>query len=265
MASGRPIGRLNRHWTKKLGVVGLVFVVSAAVGVERAHADDPTAGIDVAASAQGEADAAVSTALTATSNALAQLPAAATAPAITTMETSTNTVSNATAGLGDALATAADVRSVAPAVSAPPAVEHAAPANADEPRKSRPRALPQVRGRPTDRHALAAPVPPRVPPRVPVRPASLLRSDSGTPARSRSTRRQSAPTPPAPLTPPTRAPGAPDVSWSGQGGGQGAFPTPLPAAIAGLLIMAFSFGLGRVIWWARPMPIRVALPPWRPG
>jgi hypothetical protein len=257
MPSGRPIGRNAAEWTKKIGAVCAVLAIAGAFGAGRARADDSQLGLAIAAEAQSTAAAAVATAMAASSDAIARTHAQV--PTVATME-ATTVVPSANADLGDAIATAAtDTRTVEPAAPRGAAVERVAPPKLAEPRKSRPRAMPQVRGRHTERNALAAPAP------DPVRLVRALRSDPGTPTGSRRARRPTAPSRPAPLSPSTPAPGNPGVSWSGQGGGQGAFPTPLPAAIAGFLLLAFAFGLRRVIWWARPLPGRVALTPWRPG
>jgi hypothetical protein len=259
MPRGRRSGRNAGRWTKTFCLVGGVFALAAGPAVGNARADDATPAEALAANAQTEIAAAVDTAGSVSSTTLAAVHPAA--PEFTTMDATTTAVASSTAAVAAAVATAPDTRNVEPAPSQARAVEHRARPRPVEPRKRRPRALPQVRGRPTGQHAPAAPIPVQ----FTARPARVLRPASGTPARSRPKRRSPAPTRPAPLAPPTRTPDNPGVSWSGQNGGQGAFPTPLPAAIAGFLILAISFGLLRVIWWARPVPIRVAATPWKPG
>jgi hypothetical protein len=257
MPSGRPNGRNGTDWTKKLCVLATVIAIAGAVAVGRARADDSLSGLAIAAQAQNDAAAAVATAIATSSAALAQAQAQTQAAGIVTM-TAGETVAPAAA----IVPATTDLRPTEPAPPTGAAAEHTAPPKLATPRQSRPRALPQVRGRPTERNALAAPAPRRLPVRLGVAP----RSASGTPTGSREERRPTAPSRPAPLSPPTRTPpDNPGVSWSGQSGGQGAFPTPLPAAIAGFLLLAMSFALRRVIWWAPDMPRRLAPTPWRPG
>jgi hypothetical protein len=262
--SGRPIGRMGMHWTKKVCVLTAVVALAGTIGVGRARADDSPTGLAIAAQAQAETAAAVSTAIAASSAALAQVQAAvpqAAAPSIATMAAATTPTGVASVDTGtDVTSLTTELRTAEPQPGGA-AVEQRAPPRQVEPRKSRPRALPQVRGRHTERDALAAPTTES----LPVRLGEARRSASGTPSGSRKERRPTAPSRPAPLPPTAPAPGTPGASWSGQGGGQGAFPTPLPAAIAGFLILATAFGFRRVIWWARPVAGHAALTPWRPG
>ena len=245
----RPIGRIGRHWTKGICATAAAVLTAGGIGVGTARADDSVPGIEVAVDVQIEVSSDVQTAVSVSADA-----------GFTTMNAGASTSAVDTTAVVEAATGGEAPSATALAVPARPVARHAAPRAREHPRKSRPRAGPQVRGRPPPQGAASAPSPQRL--------AALARAapdrSSGTPAAPGRTR-PAAPAPRAPFSPSTPAPDDPGISWSGHGGGQGAFPAFFAAVLAAVFALASPFVLRRVIWWAAPSPTRIALPPWRPG
>ena len=257
MRAERAIGRIGRRWTKAVAVLGAAIVAAAAIGVETARADDLVPTLEVAVEVNSDVSTEVQTAVDVASSAVAQVEQAATEPTASTMAVAPSPTSV------DPAAVAASIGGDAPSTVMPapatPMVERAR-LKLEHPRKSRPRARPQARGRPPARGAVV------VSARRPFLAAARAVPHTASGTRTTAGRaRHAAPPRPAPLSPKPPGRDDPGISWGGQGGGEGAFPGVFAAALAALLTLAISLVLRQVIWWAQPMPRRIALPPWRPG
>jgi hypothetical protein len=247
-------GRIARGWTKVAGVSAAAIVAALGVGVGTARADDSFAAVDV-----GAIDAAVSsqveTAMAVSSTAIAEAESVTPAPTAARVNVDMNALPAAAGAVTEA-ETGGDAR------QAPPAdrVVRAATLTRAHPPKSRPRAWPQVRGRPpfrAGRRPSAAQLP------VQSRPDAAV--DPRTTATHRQHERVVLPEQRAPLSPNAPSRNDPVISSGGQGNGLGTSAPAFAAALAALLTLAFPFLLRRVIWLAQPVPRRSVHAPWRPG